>query len=113
MVRQLAAPFVAVPPSGTSTETRLSVSDDEDALLWELYRYGGKLKATDLRCLVELNANGIEYDEKARMSSASSLLGEYGWWASNPHEPFGSLDFESSASALFRHTRLTDCCFSQ
>ena len=66
MVRQLAAPFVAVPPSGTSTETRLSVSDDEDALLWELYRYGGKLKATDLRCLVELNANGIEYDEKAQ-----------------------------------------------
>ena len=56
MVRQLAASFVAVPPSGTSTQTRLEVTDAEDAALWELYRFGGRLRASDLRLLVEMNA---------------------------------------------------------
>ena len=55
-IRKLAASFVAAPPSGTSTEARLWVTHEEDAVLWELYRYGGKLKAADLACLVGLKA---------------------------------------------------------
>ena len=62
VVRQLAASFVAVPPSGTSTQTRLLVTEVEDAVLWELYRFGGRLRASDLRRLVEMNAAGAGID---------------------------------------------------
>ena len=72
MVRQLAASFVAVPPSGTSTQTRLEVTEDEDAVLWELYRFGGRLRASDLRLLVELNAAGADTDPETRKTLTAS-----------------------------------------
>ena len=72
MVRQLAASFVAVPPSGTSAQTRLEVTEAEDATLWELYRFGGRLRASDLRLLVEMNAAGGADDAESRKALAAS-----------------------------------------
>ena len=72
MVRQLAASFVAVPPSGTSAQTRLEVTEAEDATLWELYRFGGRLRASDLRLLVEMNATGAAVDAEMRKTLAAA-----------------------------------------
>ena len=72
MVRQLAASFVAVPPSGTSAQTRLAVTEAEDATLWELYRFGGRLRASDLRRLVETNAAGAAGGAESRKALAAS-----------------------------------------
>ena len=73
MVRQLAASFVAVPPSGTSAQTRLEVTVAEDATLWEMYRFGGRLRASDLRMLVETNAaGGACADAETRKALATS-----------------------------------------
>ena len=72
MVRQLAASFVAVPPSGSSAQTRLEVTDADDAALWEMYRFGGRLRASDLRMLVETNAAGVDAgaDERRALAAA-------------------------------------------
>ena len=70
MVRQLDASFVAAPPSGTSAQTRLEVTDADDAALWEMYRFGGRLRASDLRMLVETNAAGADADERRALAAA-------------------------------------------
>ena len=72
MARQLAASFVAAPPSGTSTQTRLEVTEAEDAALWEMYRFGGWLRAGDLRLLVEMNASGADVDDESRKALAAA-----------------------------------------
>ena len=56
MSRTLAPSFVAMPPMGTSTQTRLDVTPEEDELLWRVYEHGGGLRARDLRFLTELKA---------------------------------------------------------
>ena len=79
-VRQLKPTFVAVPPSGTSTETRLWVTDAEDALLWALYEFGGRLRNRDLRFLTELKVldNGDKKERKHVLAARRrNLTGEY------------------------------------
>ena len=71
MVRRLAAPFVAMPPAGTSTEARLAVTDAEDALLWNVYRFGGSVRAADLMLLVQLRA--LEASDKPDAEAKKAL----------------------------------------
>ena len=66
MTRELAAAFVATPPNGTSTGTRLRLTEDEQELMWRLYDAGGRLRNRDLRFLVELKVldDGDEAERK-------------------------------------------------
>ena len=80
MTRKLAASFVAAMPKGTSTETRLRLTQDEQELMWMLYDAGGRLRNRDLRFLVELKVldDGDEEERKNVLAARRrNLTGDY------------------------------------